>query len=30
MKPELILSPVAQDDGSAKVGYGFALDPVRG
>jgi catechol 1,2-dioxygenase len=29
VKPELILSPVAQDDGSVKVGYGFVLDPAR-
>ncbi|GLY63925.1 catechol 1,2-dioxygenase [Amycolatopsis taiwanensis] len=30
VKPELILSPVAGDDGSAKVDYGFVLDPVQG
>jgi catechol 1,2-dioxygenase len=29
VKPELILSPVTQDDGSVKVDYGFVLDPVR-
>jgi catechol 1,2-dioxygenase len=30
VKPELMLAPVAQADGSVAVEYGFALDPVRG
>jgi catechol 1,2-dioxygenase len=30
VKPELILEPVAQADGTVAVDYGFVLDPVRG
>ena len=30
VKPELILAPVAQEDGTVTVDYGFVLDPVRG
>ena len=30
VKPELMLAPVTQADGSVTVEYGFLLDPVRG
>ena len=30
VKPELVLAPVANGDGSVSVDYGFVLDPVRG
>lgn len=30
VKPELLLAPVTQADGSVTVDYGFVLDPVRG
>ena len=30
VKPELILDPVKQDDGSATVAYSFVLDPIKG
>ena len=30
VKPELVLAPVANEDGSVSVDYGFVLDPVRG
>ncbi|OIJ26750.1 catechol 1,2-dioxygenase [Nocardioides luteus] len=30
VKPELVLAPVANEDGSVNVDYGFVLDPVRG
>jgi catechol 1,2-dioxygenase len=30
VKPELVLAPVGQPDGSVTVAYGFVLDPVRG
>jgi catechol 1,2-dioxygenase len=29
VKPELILAPQLEDDGSQSVTYGFALDPER-
>jgi catechol 1,2-dioxygenase len=29
VKPELILNPAPQGDGTVTVDYGFALDPVR-
>jgi catechol 1,2-dioxygenase len=30
VKPELILDPQRQADGSATVSYGFVLDPAKG
>ncbi len=30
VKPELILDPQAQDDGTVTVDYGFVLDPEKG